>query len=221
MRANAVCGAVSAVLLLLLAAAGCGDPVAPQVIVGTTVIVQNRLLTPVDVTVNGVAVGAIASGQQRTIRRGLLERVVVEWESQRPQFEGRVVGDTLGARFERDVAGDGAELVFEIDNVIASNGQPATFYAPVVSNATAAPIVVGLNMDTPREVRLGTIEPGGVRSFVGYYRLGAGTSVRAYRPDVAYGPMLFVERAYGHSFDETMIDEGSGELSVSFDSDPP
>lgn len=217
MRSTAIIGAVLALAL----AGSCSDPIAPGPIVGTTVIVNNMLLAPVRVKLNGVDVGLVEPSSRRSIPRGDLASVRVDWELVAPRIDGHVIGDTMRAGFNALRISDGETISFDIDNTIFDGTRDVSYYAPILSNSTSAPIVIGVNMDTPRELRLGALPPGQKQRFIGYYRLEPGTGIRAYRPETPYGPMLYIERAFGHAFDLSDLADGSGTLDLDFTSDPP
>jgi hypothetical protein len=208
-------------LVVLVLASGCVEPVSPGSIEGTTVVVRNELVMPVTVRINGIDVGVVGAGQERTIQRGDLAEVVVDWAIVRSKLGDRALGDSLGARFSIDSPLDGDEHRLAIDNIITVGAEEIVYYSPVVSNATADAIAVGFDMGSARELRYGELGAGVRNRVVGYFRLDDTTGIRAYRPRVAYGPMLFIERAYGRDFDLGDLLDGSGELSVVFDSDPP
>src|SRR5688500_18810203 len=63
MRSTAFCGALLALALI----GSCADPVAPGPIAGTTVVVDNMLLAPVRVKINGVDAGIVSAASRREI----------------------------------------------------------------------------------------------------------------------------------------------------------
>jgi hypothetical protein len=209
-------------ILLLILSAGCSDPTAPLVLKGSRVVIDNQLLSPVSIKVNGIDMGSIDPSSSRTIQRGNLPFVVVEWKLIRPEESGRTLGDTMGGVFTRQLPGDDDLVSFRIDNVIGTGNDARTFFAPLITNGTSAPMEIGVNMDLiDAEQRTGVVVPGGTqRRYIGYYRLGTNSNIRVYSPQVAYSPFLFIEKRYGDDFDVTELD-ASGSLPLLFDHEPP
>ncbi|MGE3802056.1 MAG: hypothetical protein AB7H80_13625 [Candidatus Kapaibacterium sp.] len=204
--------------------AGCTNVVPPEIIQGSKIVVANQLLGTVSVKVNGISVGEVSGQEVEVIQRGDLDYVEVEWELLRPTLNGVSLGDSLGGIFMVDIPGDDDSLYLPIDNVIlTAAGDEEVYMAPLIENATSAPMVVGVNMGlgSNREYRPDVeLEGGASLGFIGYYRIDSGSNVRVYNPAYAYGPFLFIERLYERDFNRGDLELGSGRLSLIFDKPP-
>jgi hypothetical protein len=209
-------------VMVIVATAACNDPTAPLILKGSRVTVANQLLAPIAIRVNGIDMGRVEPQTNRTIQRGNLPLAVVEWSLIRPQQNGVALGDSMGGIVSRQLPGDDDVVELPISNPIGDGIDAVAFFAPVISNTSNLPIEIGINMGTSAERRTDLIIPPGTTArFIGYYRLTPNSNVRAYSPEVAYSPFLFIERRFGLDFNLFSIDPLSGSLPILFDQGPP
>ena len=159
-----------------------------------TLKISNRLAYPVNILVNERSVMSVLGGQsaEQTLPRG--GEVTVEWRLVRPAHPvtGIALGESLGAAFAPVVPGEA--LTYEITHSV--NG--ATYFTPIVSNASRETFYVEVNNGTPTRAGLGAIPPGTANAGLGYYRVQLTGSVRGYYGLYGYtGPFVETPRVAG------------------------
>lgn len=202
--------------------ASCQDATAPAAIKGNVIAIENILLAPVVVKINGIAVGVVPGDTTVFIQRGWLDRSVqVDWQLVQPVENGKTLGDSMGGIFTDLGLNDGDTALYSIDAVVGTGASAILFFAPFITNNSTAPMQVGINMETTVENRTDVVVPGGTRArYIGYYLLVPNTNIRVYRPETAYNPLLFLDVEFGVDFDLNDIPlSGAGE--VVFDNPPP
>lgn len=160
----------------------------------TSVVINNRLLRPVTVVINGSTagtVGAQASSQFSAPRTALtvsfsLNRITTT--------QGNPVGETMNGVFNT-ISTPATTETFIIDNVIG--GQQ--YFSPQISNNSAATLLMGVNMGLVSENRCNcTVSPFGQNVNIGYYRLFSNSNVRAYNSGSNYtGGFVFWQNLTG------------------------
>jgi hypothetical protein len=192
---------------------GCsgGTPVAP--VTGPLRLqVENMLLAPVIVSVDGVPIVILASGAHSEIGVARSAQLLT-WTSAKPtDASGRQIPDDIG-QIRIPVGGLGTAL--EIDNVI--DGLP--HFTASITNHTTAIVSIGVFDGTTVSCagvlpELNDLGPGFVQ--IGYYRLGPATEVRAYH-DSAHctGPFTAWPRSLLAAFTPR-----SGAVRLSLDTAP-
>ena len=89
---------------------------------------------------------------------------------------GQPVGDLLGGTFD-PVPSPAGTLTFAVDNEIG----PQRYFAPVITNKTTSPFLVGVNMGTANESRCNCTVAGATQNArVGYYLFLPNSNARAY-----------------------------------------
>lgn len=210
-----------ALVAMLTGMTGCEESTAPVVVVGSRITVENSLRLPIAIRINAVDVGRVEAGETRVIQRGNLEVAQLEWALIRDVAEGRPIGDSMGGLLTEPIPGDADEVTFTVDNYVGDIISGEVYFAPLITNTTSVPMEIGVNMGTDSEQRTGIRVPGGTQqAFIGYYRLGLNSNVRAYDPNVAYSPLFYVERLYDVDFNVVDLD-ASGAVEIVFDEPPP
>jgi hypothetical protein len=158
---------------------------------GTTIVVTNHLLFPINVTVNGVLVGSVAGESTAQKNIGKVDTLTLRWSLVRATTTaGTSVGDDMGGEFPVITAPAGAEL-FDVDNLI----EDKVFMVPVVTNTTPQRFLMAANVGLPEENRCDCTVLGNTSDVaIGYYVLPTGGNVRGYRAEIGYsGPFIFWE----------------------------
>jgi|GEM_PF-3668662 len=215
--------------LVALAVAGCSDsdPAAPVNIRPHTLVVENRLLAPVSLNLNGIDMGTLEAGATRFIQRGELDTVELKYvisPSAQVPFGDTIRGGLGGGRNVLSGVDTAPRMIIDAD--LTGDGLPDIF-APGLKNWTAVPIAVGVNIGTPFENRTGMVIQAGDTSgaFRGYFYLPRGpqvfASVRVYRTDKAFDPNDFLVSQFGFSFDDTDINPRTGYTELDITQTPP
>lgn len=155
-----------------------GAPLASEPALPTFQI-ENKLLLPIDVQIDGLAKGQVAAQRSKTFLLNAFP-AVVDWEMIRQTTsEGRPIGDEMGGVFDAVVGGD----VLVVDNVIV--GQ-AYFY-PVVSNQSNSDCEVIVNRDWENETVLEAVVPANASEVeLGYYKLFTNSNLTLDCPESIY-----------------------------------
>ena len=159
------------VLLLLLLLAG--GFAAWRGLSGPRLVITNRLALPAGVIVGGTTEQIVEPGAslEREIPRG--GEAIVTWEMVRPRTaDGAPIGEGMrgGARLP---AGRGV-----LAYTIAPRLGDTAYFAPLITNATGAPLRVRVNAGSAEARDCAcAVPPGAVRAPVGYYRLYANSTV--------------------------------------------
>jgi len=136
-------------------------------------VFTNRLVAPVRVILNG-NVHTVTPGA--TVRfplpRG--QTTVAEWEMVRPLSAD---GSLMGVPLRGSVVADGKRRV---RHAAESRGLDADYFAPLITNTSAAPIRMIVNAGSPdaQDCRC-AVRPGARRVFIGYYPLYRNSTVQA------------------------------------------
>ena len=159
-------------LLLLLAAGGVGA----WLLLGRApvLVVENRLVEPIKVTVGAVTfeVPAGARVRQEVKAKGPM---VAQWYLVRPIGPG---GKPLGIELQGSMtdAAPSGELLRAVD--AGSTALPV--FAPLISNSTAGPLLITVNAGTVNAQRCEcSVIPGTTRARIGYYPLFLNSAVEA------------------------------------------
>jgi serine/threonine protein kinase len=135
----------------------------------------NHLATPVRLTAGDDSTRAVAPGETVTFPVARGRSLVVEWELVRPLGQdGQPLGEAMkGATVVRRPRGT------VIWRAGAREGESA-YFAPLITNAGTEPLRITVNAELRGAVYCGcVIAPGGIRVFIGYYRLFQNSTVRA------------------------------------------
>lgn len=153
-----------------------------------TLAFTNRLLYPIAVRANGTLLGQVAAGGTATQTVSPGSTLDVAFEMVRPSLSGNSLGDPV-AGFFNTISNPTGTINFTIGNVIGTT----QYFVPLVSNNTAADLLMGVNMGLQSENRCNCVAPAFQQSTAfGYYRLFSNSNVRAYRSNSSYtGPFIF------------------------------
>lgn len=154
-----------------------------------TFTVSNNLLAPVTISINGSPYVTLSGGKSTPLTVSSTDEWLT-WISAKPlDPRGRPIPDDIG---DVTVALGGINRELEITNVI--NDQ--TYITARIFNLTTAPVSIGVydgtDVSCASELPAGSAD-GTVRGFtqIGYYKLLAGTELRAYRdPADCSGPYV-------------------------------
>jgi hypothetical protein len=200
------------VTLLLAAACGAEHATGRDIEFPVTLLLNNRLIAPVTVAVDGVPVIGLDGGGSSSITVSSMAQWLT-WTSAKPlDAVGRPIPDDIG---EVRVSVGGINRVLEIVNVIDDQ---TYFTAGIYNNTTAA---VSIGVDDGTSVACVSALPGKsglVRGFtqIGYYRLMNTTVLRAFRdPTLCTGPSVTWSTAQLKTFNSK-----SGLLTLTLDTAP-
>lgn len=163
-----------------------------------TIVVENRLLSPVEVTANGTVLGSVEAGSSARAEVEPVASLTVEWDLVRQTTtEGAAVGEPMAGSFG-PVANPTGTVTFTVDAVVGED----YYFAPLVTNNTAANLLMGVNMGLQSENRCDCAVPGGGTDvYFGYYRLFTNSNVRGYRFDSGYQPPYIYWENFSGSVD--------------------
>jgi hypothetical protein len=138
----------------------------------------NRLAAPVRLVVGEGTPRTVGPDETVAVSLPRGRTLVAEWMLVRPlsadgQPMGEAIEGSLVLRGPRGTVADSADTV---------EGE-ADYFAPLITNATSAPLRITVNAGLPGAVDCGcAVRPGGRRVFIGYYRLYANSTVQARAP---------------------------------------
>ncbi len=179
--------------MLLLAGCRSANPTAPGEDAPSTdegsgrgkvqVKVVNRLFSPVQLTQGGRPLGTVSRLDSLDVSISSASGEAIGWEMEPVRnASGAVLGETVSGAFSPP-APPGAVARFEITNV--SGGEK--YFAILLGNSTSAELMAGINMGlAPPENQWEKkcycpLPPKAPLTYIGYYRLLEGTSIRVYR----------------------------------------
>lgn len=139
---------------------------------------SNRLAAPVRLTVGDGAPRLVAPGATVRVPLPRGATTTAQWELVRPlSADSQPMGEVVrGASVLREPSGT-------VRAAATVRTGEATFFAPLISNATSHPLLVTVNAGLRGAVDCGcAVRPGRTRVFVGYYRLYLNSTVRARAP---------------------------------------
>lgn len=170
--------------------------------------VNNRLLYPVNVKVNGEDFATVpASGSLAKDLTGT-SAVEVTYEMIRPVLAGRPLGDEVKGWFPGTGSAQGT-LNFTITNETGTE----RVFAPLVTNGALEPLLLEVNANTPAVNRCDCTVAAGAQNFgFGYYRLLPASNVRTYRSGSNYTGGSIGQQGIGQ-----FVQPGSGAMRLYFD----
>jgi hypothetical protein len=141
-----------------------------------TIEVENALIEPISVEINGVPRLTVPSKATRKASASPGEPVQVSWSLVRPtDAHGEPLGEAIGETFPL-VLDPQRTLSYRADARIGDHA----YFAPLVRNETESDLLIGVNMGLPSEDRCGYTVLAGSTASLGYYRLVPESNVRAY-----------------------------------------
>ena len=171
-------------MVLAAACSGARDTAGPGEF-PVRIIVANKLIAPITVSVDGVPIVGLQGGGSSGVTVSSASHLLT-WTSAKPvDTEGRLIADDIG---EVKIAVASLGAVLEIGNVIENQA----YITAQIFNTTAVPTAIGVTDGV--YVSCGVPLPrarDGVMGYTqtGYYRLLPATEIRAYRdPTQCSGP---------------------------------
>lgn len=171
---------------------------------GTTVIVTNRLLRPINIIVNQRPRGSVPAQSTAQTNVGSLGSLSLEWEVVQPTISGtnQAVGDDISGVFST-INNPPDRVNLTVDNII---GDDFIFF-PLIENRTAVRLAMAVNYGLQAENRCDcTVSPGST-SGIGYYWLYSNSNVAAFRDATNYTGRYL----YWDNFANSTV-EGSGSV---------
>jgi hypothetical protein len=175
-----------------------------------TIVVENALIEPIAVTVNGMAAITVSPNDTRKTSAPVGEPVRVAWSLIRPtDGQGRPVGEAVEEAYP--VVNDPQGTLRYLAHARIGGH---TYFAPIVRNETDTDLLIGVNMGLESENRCGVTVAAGTQASLGYYRLVEGSNVRGYtdsdysRPQVSW------------DFVADRVDRMSGQIRLTAAFDP-
>jgi len=180
-----------------------------------TLDVNNNLIYPADIRVNGFKVGTVPASQR------IQQQAVTPWTF---SFSFDLVrpirlGDPLRVPLGEQMTGifsptnnPSGTVSFNITNIIGTQ----QYFAPTITNQTTVGLLMGVNMGlgTGFEQRCNCAVPAnGTNVSFGYYRLLSNGNVRAYQDTSNYTPP-YRFWAYGTHYNNMNVENGSGILRL-------
>jgi len=125
-------------------------PTPPPTPPPVTLAVTNALIYPADVLVNTRLVGTVAASQATTltvpreflVTIGNTTVMVVVWAMVRPTLNGQPLGDAVNGLFPA-VSNPAGNYQY---NITAAPDSYRRYFAPLITNSTSVPLLMGVNM---------------------------------------------------------------------------
>jgi hypothetical protein len=140
-------------------------------------VVENRLVEPIRVTVGAVSFEVPAGGrvEQKVKDSGPL---VAQWYLVRPVGPG---GQPLGVELQGSLTDPKPEGT--VIRAVDAGGTQQPVFAPLITNATDGPVAITVNVGTVNAQRCDCrVNPGATRAHIGYYPLFLNSAVEAATP---------------------------------------
>lgn len=159
-------------VILALLVVGAGGAV--FLLLQTRVSFTNTLAAAVQVVVAGAPPVVVPAGATVKLPASFGKTLVAEWELVRPiSADSAPMGETM----------HGSTVVRSPRGVVHASATTrpgeATYFAPLITNATSQPLRVMVNAGLEGAMDCGcAVRPGGQRVFIGYYRLYENSSVQ-------------------------------------------
>jgi len=143
-----------------------------------TVNVDNLLLSPTRITLNGTIVGTVPAASSSSFTIPGAATVTMSWQLVRPTTTtGVPIGDEVGGDFSPLNAGTNTAFDYEIDNEVGTS----TYMAVSITNNGLVRLLVAVNFGLTSENRCSCLAPtGGIKTYFGYYKLFSNSNVRGY-----------------------------------------
>ncbi len=178
------------------------------VVPSTTIVVTNQLIDAVNISANGTVLGSVPGGgtAQATVT---VSPLTVSYELILPQTTG---GTSMGEQMSgvyQTIQNPPSTVNVTVNNVLGSQ----TYFAPLITNNGANPILMAVNWGTGAENRCNCTVPAFSSNVqIGYYRLFSNTEVAAFGFQSGYGNGSY---SYWLSSDfQGGIASGSGEVAL-------
>jgi hypothetical protein len=142
----------------------------------------NSLIYPVNVSANGTIIGSVNASGTSTLTIPAPTSLQVSFELVRPTLSGVPLGDPM-IGYYNTINNPSGNYSFTITNQIGTQ----VYFAPLITNRSAAPLLMDVNGGLPAENKCNCVVPvGGVNVALGYYQLFSNSNVRAFREGSNY-----------------------------------
>lgn len=177
-----------------------------------TVVVDNRLLLAITVTIPGSGPETVNGGTSRTFANPQpTSGFTVPWSLIRATTSGgQPVGDPMSGSFTVAPSTGTTQLV--VDNVVGN--QP--YFHPMLSNSTGTPLLIMVNGGLVAENRCQCVVPAFQQNTgIEYYRLYSNSNLRGYRNGSGYtGSYVYFDNFSG------FVTPGTGLINLNFTLSP-
>jgi hypothetical protein len=147
-----------------------------------TLQLTNKLVYPVNVSVNGTFLTAVPAST--TVQQGITVTgsLSVSFALVRPTLAGVPLGDPMSGVFNT-ISSPAGTISFTINNIIGTQW----YFAPYITNQTSSGLLMDVNAGLTAENRCNCVAPAGVSNVaIGYYQLFSNSNVRAYLSGSGY-----------------------------------
>jgi hypothetical protein len=151
------------------------------------VVVTNNLGYPLDIFVNGSAVGSVNAFSKQYANVNVAS-LLVSFQMERPNLGGNALGDQFSGYFAQINNASGT-YNFVVNNIIGTDW----FFLPEITNQTSSALALEVNGGLQAQNKCGCEAPvHSTNVAAGYYRLYSNSNVRGYYPANNYtGPYVF------------------------------
>lgn len=178
---------ISAGTAVVTATSGSASATANVTVILPNIVINidNHLISPVTITVNSSVLGTVPARTvsatvpvRQTFQIPGTSQFTLDWDLVRPTIQNTntPLGEQMGGRFDVTVT---TQTTFDVtvDNEIAGT----VYFAPVITNNTAARLLMAVNFDLSGENRCNCVVPANATSiYFGYYTLYSNSNVRGY-----------------------------------------
>lgn len=172
---------------------------------------SNSLIYPVNISANGTLIGSVNGSSTASLTVPALQSLQVSFELVRPIVGGVPIGDPM-IGYYNTINNPAGMYTFNVNNQIGTQ----FYFAPLITNTSAAPLLMDVNGGLQAENRCNCVVPaGGTNIALGYYQLFSSSNVEAFRNGSGYG-------GHYYFFDNFMSFVGSqtGILRLTFNQSP-
>lgn len=152
-------------------------------VANVTLQFTNSLIYPVAVSANGNLLGNVSAAGTGTFTIPAPQSIDASYALIRPTVGGAPIGDPM-IGYWNTINNPVGTYTFTINNQIGSQ----EYFAPLITNTSAAPLLMDVNIGTTAENRCNCVVPvGGTNAGIGYYRFFSNSTVDAFPGASNYG----------------------------------
>jgi hypothetical protein len=154
----------------------------PVMGVAVTLHIQNKLLYPAKITVDGQAIGNVPAQTTSDLPYLAGRQLILSFDVVQPLLGSRALGDAMSGVFSA-ISNPSGTLNFKIDNHIGDSW----FFVPSIDNHTDTPLLLSINEGLQSQNRCNCTIPANSSSVAaGYYKLFSNSNVILYRSGTNY-----------------------------------